>query len=179
MSRSPVRRLLTVSAALVVALVVAIIAGLPVYVFPQTDPPGHSDVVYVIGPPTKARMALADEMLDSGLADTLLISVNDPDDSDLCRPRPTVTVYCARPDPFTTQGEARWLRDMATDHHWDSATVITFTPHITRARLLMERCFPGEVRMLADAAPLHLGDWVYSYVYQTGAFVKVALNPGC
>ena len=68
---------------------------------------------------------------------------------------------------------------MAAEHGWTSATVITFTPHVTRTRLLMQRCFAGTLRVAADTTPLPLAEWAGQYFYQTGAFVKVALNPGC
>lgn len=118
-------------------------------------------------------------MLDEGLSDTLLISVSDPGDVGLCTEPAPFTVYCARPEPFTTRGEARYLAAMAAEHGWSTVTVITFTPHITRTRILMERCFNGELRVVADHAPLSAAEWAYAYAYQTGAFLKVALKPGC
>lgn len=157
----------------------AIAAGLPFYVFPRVDLPGRSDVIYVIGPPTSSRIELAQGMLDAGLSDTLLLSVPDPEEHPLCDAHAAFTVYCSRPEPFTTQGEARELSAMAAEHGWTSATVITFTPHVTRTRLLMERCFAGTLRVTADTTPLLLAEWAHQYFYQTGAFVKVALNPGC
>ncbi len=62
---------------------------------------------------------------------------------------------------------------------WSSATVITFTPHVTRARVIFERCFAGDLLMVPDTDPLSFEQWVEQYVYQTAAFVKVAANPGC
>ncbi len=68
---------------------------------------------------------------------------------------------------------------MAAEHGWSSATVITFAPHVTRTRLLMQRCFAGTLRVAADTTPLPLAGWAGQYFDQTGAFVRVALNPGC
>lgn len=147
--------------------------------FPRVDSPGRADVIYVIGPATPSRIELAEEMLDAGLSDTLMISVPDPAEHPICDSHPEFTVYCRRPEPFTTQGEARELAAMAAEHGWTSATVITFTPHVTRTRVLMERCFTGTLRVAADPTELPLAEWAYQYLYQTGAFVKVALNPGC
>ncbi|MDO9130913.1 MAG: hypothetical protein Q7U34_13715 [Anaerolineales bacterium] len=164
----------------VVAVAVLVFAaGLPFYVFPRVDPPGEVDVVYVIGPPTPSRIELAEGMLDAGLSDTLMISVDDPAAEPLCAGHASFAVFCSRPEPFTTQGEARELAAKAAEHGWTSATVITFTPHVTRTRVLMERCFTGSLRVVADTTPLPLAQWVGQYFYQTGAFVKVALNPGC
>jgi hypothetical protein len=156
-----------------------IVAGLPLYVFPQVDEPQKTDVIYVIGPPTETRMAVANRMLEAGLSDTLMISTPSPEDYKLCDPRPDITVICVKPDPSTTQGESQDLGEMAAKHGWKSATVITFTPHITRTRVLMERCYSGDLRMVADETPLWVSTWVYHYLYQTGAFIKVALTPAC
>ena len=136
-------------------------------------------MIYVIGPPTSTRIALARSLIDDGISDTLMVSVPNPADYAICREPQSFTVYCDRPSPFTTQGEARELRDLSAKNGWTSATVITFTPHVTRARVIFERCFTGELVMVADTSPLSLPRWVQQYLYQTAAFVKVAVIQGC
>ncbi|WP_084099562.1 hypothetical protein [Demequina sp. NBRC 110051] len=169
------------------ALLAAVIAaaGWKVYVTPDVDAaPEQSDVAYVIGPPTDARMQVALELLQSGSADSLMVSL-DPDETewslaqaacagagDFARYR----VLCDMPDPFTTRGEAQWLESEVTAHEWDSASVITFTPHIERAQMYMERCFDGELSMIDSGEDLALWDWAYQYAYQTGAFMKAGLT---
>ena len=161
------------------ALALFVVAGLPIYVFPQVDEPAKVDVIYVLGLATETRMALADGMLEAGLSETLMISTPDPEEDPLCEPRSDVRVYCLTPEPFTTQGEAQDLATMAADHDWNSALVITFTPHIDRARMLIKRCYTGELRVVEDDAAISIGYWGYQYLYQTGAFIKAALTPGC
>ncbi|QWT23388.1 hypothetical protein KPL76_11755 [Subtercola sp. PAMC28395] len=162
---------------LVVAFAVANLA------YPQTGRPERTDVVLVLGPATNDRIALAESLMKKGLSSNLLVSVgsskatSDPDT--ICSKKVSYTVYCAVPDPFTTQGEARWLGRMAREHGWKSATVITFKPHISRARIIVQRCFDGELDMLAVTTPLSLIDWMYQFAYQNTAYVKVALTPGC
>ncbi len=171
-----------ITAAVLVLAAVAII-GLPLYVFPAVDEPRETDVVYVIGPPTDARMTVAESMLDAGLANALMVSV-DPDEdwkraeAACAEPRP-YPVYCSKPDPFTTRGEAQWLRAMTAEHGWDSATVVTFTPHITRTRVLMKRCFDGDLALVEGETSLAWWYWAYHYAYQSAAFAKVALNQSC
>lgn len=168
----------------IVGLAVAVtLIGLPFYVFPRTDTPTVSDVVFVIGPPYKTRLDIAEKIIDDGLAKNYMISV----DSEVAHWIPAcknktyggVTVYCAQPEPFTTQGEAEWLRTMVQLHHWNSAIVVTQTPHISRARLWFERCFSGQLQMVADPKPMQLRDWIYQYAYQTAAYVKAFIFTSC
>ncbi|WP_100364116.1 YdcF family protein [Diaminobutyricimonas aerilata] len=166
--------------ALVSVIALIVIAGLPLYVFPTSDEPRKVDVVYVIGPATPSRLELARHLIvDEGISDTLLISVPEYGVRSAHRWSKCVKdpikfdVLCEHSEPFTTQGEAQTLARLAREHGWESAAVITFTPHVTRTRLIMERCFPGdELDVIVDPAPLRPEDWVWHYVYQTGAFIK-------
>ncbi|RFA10589.1 hypothetical protein B7R54_16290 [Subtercola boreus] len=165
-----------------------VLAGLRLYAYPDTDAPAPTDAVFVIGPPTPTRIAIAQQMVDAGLTSNVIISVPGPGSDSpefeatalaICSQPQTFTVYCVTPSPFTTQGEARSLQSLAASHGWTSATVITFTPHILRARIIMSRCFTGDLRMVADRAPLGAARWIYEAVYQTSAFVKVLAEPAC
>lgn len=185
--RRAVRSTIRLAVGAVVALVLVVVAGLPVYVLPATDPvPERADAVLVLGPPTRERTELGRDLVEEGVADTLLISVwaseldAPPESSDVVAcDEPGIRVICFTADPGTTQGEARALADYARDDGWDSVVVITQTPHITRARLLLERCWGGRVMMVSSGEPHDLGDWIYEYVYQTGAFAKVLVDQGC
>lgn len=53
------RRFLIVVIGFVGVIALAVVVGLPFYVFPGVDAPGRTDVVYVIGPPTATRLAVA------------------------------------------------------------------------------------------------------------------------
>ena len=173
------RRTAIVIGSLVGTAVLVVLAGLPVYVFPAVDAPQHTDVVMVLGNSTPSRVALAERLVAEGYSDTLVISRFNQQRLPVCDEPQVFTVYCFTPDPFTTQGEARYLGELAAAKGWSSATVITFTPHITRARLIVSRCFTGKLDMVADTTPLSIGYWAYQYLYQTGGFIKAALNPGC
>lgn len=183
MRRSATR--IAIGAALALVLVVA--AGIPVYVLPTTDPvPAHADAVLVLGPPTRARTELGRDLVEQGVADTLLISVwrseldAAPGENDVVAcDEPGMRVLCFTAEPGTTQGEARALADYARSNDWSSVVVITQTPHITRARVLLERCFDGRLSMVSSGEPSTLGAWIYEYVYQTGAFAKVLADREC
>ena len=172
------------------ALVMGVV-GAPVYVLPARDEPRAVDVVYVIGPPTDERMELAQEVIAQGLSDTLLISIADADGEytamrdtyelalEACAGALDAEVICFQPEPFTTRGEAQALRDLAAERGWDSASVITFTPHIARTRTIMERCFDGELSYLDPGGSIAPWVWGYHYAYQTAGFIKVAAARGC
>ncbi|MFC9918987.1 ElyC/SanA/YdcF family protein [Agromyces binzhouensis] len=164
------------------------VIGAPVYVAPEVDPtPAHADVVYVLGPPTAARVELARALLDAGVGDTMLLSVpggalrpgtRDHEKFRACN-HPGGDVVCISPVPFTTGGEARALAELAEERRWTSAIVITRTSHVARARLLVERCFGGELAVIDAHEPLGFGGWAYQYVYQTAAFAKAFVTPDC
>ncbi|WP_062516268.1 hypothetical protein [Demequina gelatinilytica] len=167
-------------------LVVAVV-GWPLYVAPAHDEPRAVDAVYVIGPPTDERIALAEGMIADGLTDTLVISLIEdpvqraamPAAAAACDEPQDFTVLCSQPAPFTTRGEARWLRDLVDDHGWQSVAVVTVTPHVTRTRVIMERCWDGDISYLESGESLAPWQWAYQYAYQSAAFVKVAWEDGC
>ena len=159
----------------VAALVAVLVCPLSLLVFPSQRPVGRADVVFVIGPPDGWRVDWAKQLVNNGLARAMMISVPDVQGWDLCAVGSSggVQVFCERPDPFTTQGEARWLRDMMAQHGWGSATVITVTPHVSRTRLYFERCIPAGVNVVGRSTGLDsAGDWLRQYRYQLGAMLK-------
>ncbi|WP_156171760.1 YdcF family protein [Demequina rhizosphaerae] len=168
------------------AVLVALI-GVPLYVLPASDEPREVDAVYVIGPPTAPRMELAEAMIADGLTDTMVVSLTEePDDRekwpeavDACEQPQDYEVHCAMPDPFTTRGEARWMTDLVVEHGWESVAVITTTPHLTRTRVIMERCWDGDIAYVSSGEHLDPWYWAYHYAYQSAAFVKVWLEDGC
>jgi hypothetical protein len=57
--------------------------------------------------------------------------------------------------------------------------VLTAQHHVTRARVIIDRCYKGELGIIEYVAELPLTAWPYLFTYHTAAFVKVALNPDC
>jgi uncharacterized SAM-binding protein YcdF (DUF218 family) len=82
-------------------------------------------------------------------------------------------------DPPTTLGEGRELRQLADRYGWRSVIVVMFTPHMSRARFILQRCFDGEFIMVASPTHISLLDWASEYVYQTAGYVLAVLQPGC
>lgn len=168
-----------------VGLVVALgVASLPLFVFPAHDAPSPSDALVVLGP-VKDRMPMAMELMDEGISSTLVVVSpvleNGRFETDLCNSPSSVPyeVLCFSAVPTTTRGEARGFGTLAEAHGWDSVMVLTFTPQIARARLIMQRCFPGEITMIEYRPDLDLGEWAYQALYQYGGFAKVFTETGC
>lgn len=165
--------------ALAAALVLAAPA-IPIF-HPRVDGPSRTDAVVVLGPSTDRRVRLGEDLVRRGQASALVVSAHP---ADLGGERPAVCddrhvrypVFCFDPVPATTQGEARAVRELARRHGWSSVRVVTFGPQLSRARLLVSRCYDGDVRM-TDSGDSY--DAAYMYLYQTGAFVKALGLPGC
>ncbi|MEX3509032.1 YdcF family protein [Kocuria carniphila] len=179
------------AAALVLAVAVWLAVCWAVLEHPRTDEPAMSDALLVLGPPDTQRMATAQGLMERGIAPVLVIATPDAqpydppalvqyyEDKDFCTPRTDYEVICFQPNPSTTQGEAMRLRDLAAERGWDTVTAVTFKQHVPRARMILERCYHGELRMSAtdyEFAPLRT---LRQYVYQSGGYVKAWLTPGC
>lgn len=187
---------------------VGAVAVTPAYVFPASDLPAATDVVYVIGPPSDERMEVARQMVADGLTSAVMVSL-DPEEyaewpaaaracagatektdastdpgarTGLWTAEPETAhaqIHCSKPDPFTTRGEARELALQMAEHNWESSAVVTFTPHITRARMIMDRCETGGVAVVDADESIPAWFWVYSYAYQTAGFAKATILQGC
>jgi uncharacterized SAM-binding protein YcdF (DUF218 family) len=179
--RSRFRRLV----AAVLALVLVWLAGCFLLVVrPSVDRPVRSDAILVLGSPgVDGRLDEGLRLAAAGYADTVVISIGwergrqriaaCADDD------PRYRVICFQPSPPTTRGEAQELGRLARQQHWNSVLVVTSTYHVSRARLIVDRCMPGTVRMVAAPGKPSLGGWAYQFLYQTGGFAKALLHPSC
>ena len=172
-------------AALVCVLVIAaVIGGLPVYVRPQVDPLRHADAILILGGEGDSRYLVGLDLGLKGWAPTVLASnpmaPEDPSLADYCTARHRgLDLRCFVPDPGTTKGEGRDLRRLAAQHGWRTVIVVTFRPHISRARFVLEQCFDGDLVMVASPAQISFVRWIFEYIYQTAGYLRAALQPGC
>ncbi|MEW1808866.1 YdcF family protein [Pseudarthrobacter sp. NPDC080039] len=139
-------------------------------------------MLLVLGPPND-RIAYTEQLMRQGAAGTLAVSSPvDPAGqfaAPICKAAATYPVICFHPEPFTTRGEARTLQALSQHHGWSSANVLTAQFHITSARVIVNRCYTGNLLMLDYNAHLSLTAWAHQYVYRSAAFVKAALHPDC
>jgi hypothetical protein len=159
-----------------------------VIVKPHVDGLTHVDAVIVLGPPNaNGRLVLARQMVADGIADNLIISTSTPDHYYSGQPcvrgylpeAPTVHVICFVPQPATTRGEAMELGRVAASHGWTRIIVVTSTYHVSRARLILKRCFAGKLYVVAAHTGITKAEWAYQFFYQTGGFIRAALHRGC
>lgn len=144
---------------------------------PRTDPPAHTDVVYLLGgDPGGPEEGF--RMLDQGVADTLVLSwLGHPPECDTGYRGHKV--ICTYPMPSTTQGESMQLTSLMTKYGWKTVTVATWRSHQTRTQILFGRCYRGPVRYHATEFPVGTKEMIRQTLYESGGLVKVALSPGC
>lgn len=160
----------------ITAAVLFVLVGIPLYVFPSNDDVEGADLIYVIGPPVSQRTALAEELVDRGVAETVLVSAPGDMwmDSPYCE---TTHVICERPKPATTKGEVLLLEEYIKQHNVEKTVVITFDPHVSRTRFIFDKCFEGDVAVVGVDEYLGIKDWAYQYLYQSSAFLKAWATP--
>ncbi|MFL6161869.1 MAG: ElyC/SanA/YdcF family protein [Jatrophihabitantaceae bacterium] len=151
---------------------------------PSVDRPVRSDAILVLGPPlVDGRLDQALRLAAAGAAGTVVISIGwDKGRQKIAacsNDNPGYQVICFQPDPATTRGEAEEIGSLARSHHWSSVLVVTSRYHVSRARLIVKRCMPGRVGMVAAPGKPSIGDWAYQFAYQTGGFAKALLHRGC
>jgi len=163
-------------------LTAAVIGGLPVYVRPQIDPLRHADAILILG--GDASDPFGFELRAHGWAPMVVVSnPNGPRDPWLTQfcatPHPQLSLRCVVPDPPTTKGEGRELRRLASQYGWRTVIVVTSRQHISRARFILERCFDGDLVMVASPAHISLPSWALAYGYETAGYLRAVLQPGC
>lgn len=185
---------------LVLALVVsAVVAyGLIRAVFnPHVDEPiPQADALVVLGP-VDSKLQTAVDLMGRGAARTLVISDQDQRDGapGACRPEVVADVaqrgwsptepnslLCFRPIPVTTQGEAMAIRDFGQTFGWSSVNVLAYPEHITRARILVDRCWTQDAAFVsAPGGPASQGTEAArdAFWYQSGALGKAAITSDC
>jgi len=149
---------------------------------PETDSPERADAVAVLAGGEGERLAKALQLIQPGTAPALVISNGAdpkwPEANRLCGGTSTFEVICFRPDPDNTRGEARALASLAESRRWQSLVVVTSTYHVTRARLLLRRCYAGKTSVVA--APSSAGAFrMFLNVTREWAGLARSLTHGC
>lgn len=142
-------------ASVAVVLVLFVVATAVLFIWPATDQARRADgVVALLGPDEGAREHEATFLVEKGYASVLLFSEGNAiydGRSHAVHPCPDVrgvSVVCFVPDPPSTIGEIEWASNYAKRHGWRSLIIVSGHPQVTEARLLMERCYSGEILMV-------------------------------
>ena len=143
------RRLVLLLLVLLVAAWAAVVARFVLW--PAQDEPRRADAVVVLAG-DHLRLGKALELMARRVAPTLVISDGLAPGwrkaNRLCRDGGgRFRVMCFRPEPYSTRGEARAVARMASARGWRSVVVVTSTYHVTRARLLFDRCADARVHV--------------------------------
>lgn len=173
-----VRRTLFVTGTVVAALlVIALVAvNLKLFVWPSTGDVGHADAVVVLAGGEGERLAHALDLMDDGVAPTLVASTG-PDR--LCSADLSYEVVCFLPDPSNTRGEAEAVASIAEERGWTSVVLVTSTYHATRAELLLDRCYPGSVTVAPATPHKSALAWVFAIAHEWGGLAEAAVERGC
>jgi uncharacterized SAM-binding protein YcdF (DUF218 family) len=103
---------------------------------------------------------------------TLVVSV--PSEGQCPREGPGLQTVCFVPVPASTRGEAQAIAHLAHRRGWDRIVVVAGTTQISRARLRIERCYPGQMAFVG-ADPDGFFAWVHEVVYDEAAMLKALL----
>jgi uncharacterized SAM-binding protein YcdF (DUF218 family) len=178
-ARNAAWTLATVFAVLSIALIAATARLL---LWPETDSPVRADAVVVLAGGQGERLTKALELIHADTAPTLVIGNGDDpkwaEANRLCSGTSSFEVICFRPDPDNTRGEARVLGSLAERRGWQSLVVVTSTYHVTRARLLVRRCFAGKTSFVA-APPSGGAFHMFLNVTREWAGLASSLAHGC
>lgn len=165
--------IVTVAAVVVVALVGV---NLRLFVWPSTHQIEHADAVVVLAGGSGERLDRGLELVRDGVAPTLVASFG-PDR--LCGSQQPFTVVCFRPSPDNTRGEAEAIGRMAREHGWTNVVLVTSTSHVTRARLLVERCYSGTLQVAPASPPASVLPWMAAIAHEWGGLAEAAVERAC
>jgi uncharacterized SAM-binding protein YcdF (DUF218 family) len=154
---------------LLVALLIFAGATIRLFLLPARDDPRHVDAIVVLGG-SGNRVATGEKLVREGYSSTLLLSLGSVDD---CPAIAHVRVLCFRPEPYTTQGEARYLNTAARKYDWKHVLVVSTTEQDTRARLRIKRCTKIDVAYVTT--PESIGRLPYVIAYEWAALFKALI----
>ncbi len=178
------RRLLRAGVALVAVLGLAwLLACFLVIQHPTINQVSHADAVIVLGPPDDYRLEAAQRLVAAGVADHLVISVpasGFAQAEQICAHPPSgVTATCFAPNPATTRGEAEEVARLERSQHWKSVVVVTSKFHVSRARMIFDRCVVGQLAVVSAPQSISWRQWIYQYTYQSAGYLRAFLHSSC
>jgi uncharacterized SAM-binding protein YcdF (DUF218 family) len=144
-----VRRLLLVLGVIFAAWLAVAIA---LFVVHHDDEPIHADAVVVLQG-SNTRLPVGYRLVQEGYAPLLVVSRGSrlKLEKRLCSGRTPVRVLCFQ--STSTRGEARFIAALAREQNLRRLDVVTSQFHVLRARIVLERCYDGELRMVGSANP--------------------------
>lgn len=167
-----------------VALVVLVLGTARLFVWPSADSPTSADAVVIFAGGRGERLARAEQLMADGLASNLVIPNGTapewPAGNAACRDHRAYAVVCPVPDPDTTRGEARAIAGLAKDRGWNRVILVTSTYQVTRADLLLGRCFEGDIQRVRADPGLSALAWLRRVGHELLAWTHaMTIQRGC
>jgi uncharacterized SAM-binding protein YcdF (DUF218 family) len=134
----------------ILAIVVAV-ATIRFVFLPAEDEPGKANAVVVLSGSKHERFDRGLELVEDGVAPVLVVSggfdPRQPAANEICNAGrgEGFRVVCFTPDPDSTRGEAQEIGRLARENGWQRVLLVTSRFHVTRARMLVDRCVDGDV----------------------------------
>ncbi len=181
------RRKKLVLTALAVTAVGFAALTLKLFRYPSTGTPTKADAVVMLAGGGDRVDKAVELGVDRGLAPVVVFSAQYVSDQHVWAARPCnesgrlvmkdTEALCFQPDPATTRGEIRQIAQIANDRGWDSLIVVASTDQITRARMLLGRCWHGEAQFVGVP---HSQPFIWRAAYEWGATLKaLTIKRGC
>lgn len=169
-------------AALVLLVVAAAfaLATARLFVWPETDDAVRADAVVVFGARSRPeRLPAGLRLMNEGIAKVLVLA-SAPFDNPLCHGHSRFRVICFTPRPFTTRGEARHVAAIAKTNRWRSLVLVTSRWHVSRARMLLRRCYNGRLAVVGARPHESLPSAAESIIHEWGGIAYAfAWARGC
>jgi len=151
-------------------------ATLRLVFFPVEDAVDKADAVVVLSGSKHERLDRGLELVRNGVAPVLVISdgfdPRQPGANRLCEEGGDgFSVACFTPDPDSTRGEARKVAELARKNGWQRVLLVTSRFHVTRARMLFDRCTDADVDAVGVDYP-----WTSMPAAVAGEWVKLGLS---
>lgn len=168
----------------VVALVIFALATARLFVWPPAGAPSRADAVVMFAGGRGERLARAERLMADGLAPNLVVPNGTmpewPAGNQACSGDRPYEVFCPVPDPDSTQGEARAIAALAEARGWTRVIVVTSSYQVTRADLLLGRCFDGEIRTVRAHPELSTFAWAERIGHEWLAWTRtMTIERGC
>jgi uncharacterized SAM-binding protein YcdF (DUF218 family) len=159
-----------------VAVVAWVVATVRLVFVPAEDDPGRADAVVVLSGSKHERLDRGLELVEDGVAPTLVISggldPRQPAANRLCQDGGDgFDVVCFTPEPDSTRGEARQVAELARTQRWQRVLLVTSRFHVTRARMLFDRCLDADVDAVGVDYP-----WTSVPAAIAGEWIKLGLS---
>jgi uncharacterized SAM-binding protein YcdF (DUF218 family) len=156
------------------------------FVRPSSDAPGRADAAVVLSGTWETRVEEGVRLLQSGVVPTLVFvgRVDSPAAASVCEGRGEASlgadVICLLPEPDNTRNEVRAAAQLAERRGWRSLVLVTSTHHVSRAGMLLRRCYSGRVDVVGTDLPAGIHLTPSLFAHEWGALLRdVVFRRGC